>query len=141
MKQTPTARLKSRPQDPLLLDLINERQLLIRTHNDSFRKTFSGGEIHLSPEIQALCLEDQANILERIRTYQGFNRFSDPERLHNRGRFEYNDLSILWEIHCFDNELNDESPDPANPELTRRYLLVMLSHETDLPEMPKKGKL
>ena len=141
--QTSTARLATGPQDPLLLDLIDDRQTRIRALNDAFRHSFTGSDLHLSPGIEALPMEIQAEILDQIRIYREFNRFSDPERLHNRGRFRWRGNSIVWEIHCFDRDLRDESPDPADPKVTRRYLLVMLARESysDLPDIPKQGRL
>ena len=119
------------------LEALEEREAVIRALNDTFRKTFDGSQIHCSPGILDLPFETQERIVQRIRRYRNFSSRTDPEKLHNRGRMEVGQMVIHWEIHCFNLDLSDHSPDPANPIVSRRYLLVMLAEEsgTDLPKI------
>ena len=118
-----------------LYDALAERELTIRSLNDAFRRSFTHEETYLSPAIEKLSNNKRYHIIEGVRLHRHFNRYSDPERLHNRGRFRYDGLDIIWEIHYFDRDLQNESSDPADIAQTKRYMMILLSSESweDLP--------
>ena len=113
-----------------LYDALAERELTIRSINDAFRRSFSYTELYLSPDINKMRHQTKDEILSFIRSYRHFNQFTDPDRLHNRGRFQYKGMDIIWEIHCFNRDLTDSSPDPADLQQTARYMMCMMSHES-----------
>lgn len=119
------------PSSDSTLDALEEREEVIRALNDAFRKSFEGSEIHCTPGILALPFPTQERIVREIRHYRRFDPLSDPARLHNRGAFQADGHTIVWEIHCFNRDLTDESPDMASRSQSRRFLLLMLASESE----------
>ena len=68
-------------------------------------------------------------IISKVRNYTGFTKANDPYGEHNFGDFEHDGKNIFFKIDCYDKNLEFGSPDPANPELTKRVLTVMLAEE------------
>ena len=101
----------------------------VRQLNDEARKFLTDGHVFVTRGIAALPVEDQAAILERVRTYDDFTPANDPYREHDFGVFEHNGVSIFWKIDAYNLDLHYGSPDPADPRVTRRVLTVMLAGE------------
>ena len=87
------------------------------------------GKILVTRGIAALPTEDQAAILERVRTFDAFTPDNDPYGEHDFGAFEHGPHRIFWKIDCYDRDERYGSPDPADPRVTRRVLTVMLAGE------------
>ena len=79
--------------------------------------------------VAALPVEDQAAILERVRTYDDFAPANDPYGEHDFGAFEHNGHHLFWKVDAYDRDLQYGSPDPSDPRVTRRVLTVMLAGE------------
>ena len=107
----------------------------IRSLNDAFRLSFTSTELHVSPGVLELSIGTQTEILDRVRNYRNFTEDNDPSMLHNKGQFDCQGHNIVWEIYCMNNDGRGESPDPANLDLTRRHMMVLLEDESweDLP--------
>ncbi len=101
----------------------------VRFLNDEAREHFTDGRIVFTPGIAALSVDDQAEILDRVRTFDDFPPDSDPYSEHAFGAFEYNRKRIFWRIDYFARDGIYLSPDPADPYLTKRVLVVMLAGE------------
>ena len=97
--------------------------------NDATRQFNTGGTIFITAGIAALPVDDQAAILDRVRTFDAFTPDNDPYGEHDFGSFEYAGKTILWKIDAYDTSLECGSPNPADPAVTRRVLTVMLSEE------------
>ncbi len=54
----------------------------IKTLNDNFRKTFSGGRIMLTCGINAKSKSEQAEILNQVRCFNNFITANDPYNEH-----------------------------------------------------------
>ena len=76
--------------------------------------------------IASLLPQDQAAILDRVRTFDDFTPENDPHGEHDFGSFEHKGRTIFWKIDYYDLFLNNGSSDPSDPALTRRVLTVML---------------
>jgi len=98
--------------------------------NDAFRLSFTSTELYCSPDILKLDIEDQGKILQRVRDFRNFNESNDPNMLHQRGAFIYEEHHIHWEIYCANLEGKDDSPDPANLDLTQRHMMIFLEDES-----------
>lgn len=113
------------------IDIDADRTLeRIRDLNDEARWYLPDGRVVISQGIAALAAEEQAAILERVRTFDEFTSQNDPYGEHDFGSFEHAGHSVFWKIDCYDRDGEEYgSPDPSNPSLTTRVLTVMLAGE------------
>ena len=101
----------------------------IKTLNDNFRKTFTGGRVLLTAGIDSKPADDIANIMMLVQNFDDFTPNNDPYGEHDFGAFDYKGDKIFWKIDYYD--LNDEylSENPADPTITNRVLTIMLAEE------------
>lgn len=102
----------------------------IKTLNDNFRKTFTGGQVLLTAGIDSMNAEDVANIMLIVQNFNDFTPDNDPYKEHDFGSFMYNGNKIFWKIDYY-NRFNScfASENPANPDITNRVLTIMLAEE------------
>jgi hypothetical protein len=79
--------------------------------------------------IDALPIDVQAMILDKVRTFSDFNEDNDPRGEHDYGSFDAAGHRVLWKIDYYDEPLEGHSEDKADPERTRRVLTIMLASE------------
>jgi len=101
----------------------------VRDLNDDARRHFTDGRIVFTRGIAALSVDDQAEILDRVRTFDAFSPDNDPYCEHDFGAFEYSGHRVFWKIDYLDKEDCYGSPDPADPYVTNRVLTIMLAGE------------
>ena len=101
----------------------------IRQLNDILRKTFIGGRVMLTTGIRAKSAEDQAEILQKVRSFNEFTKANDPYGEHDFGRFTHNGESIIFKIDYYNKTYNRMSDDPSNPEITNRVMTIMTGSE------------
>ncbi|MBQ8677591.1 MAG: DUF3768 domain-containing protein [Alphaproteobacteria bacterium] len=101
----------------------------IKTLNDNFRKTFTGGRVMLTSGINALAADDVAEILSRVRSFNDFTTANDPYNEHDFGSFDYKGQKIMFKIDYYDKSLCYLSNDPTNPEQTVEVMTVMTAEE------------
>ncbi len=101
----------------------------IKTLNDNFRKTFSGGRVMLTCGINAKSQNEVAEILKQVRCFNNFTKANDPYNEHDFGSFNYNGEKIYWKIDYYDKDYQFYSADPSNPNITNRVMTVMLASE------------
>jgi hypothetical protein len=100
----------------------------IRELNDEFRKQLPMYGILLTSGVNAR--EDRHEIVEQVRSFNQFNEDNDPYGEHDFGSFVLNDgQKIFWKMDYYDKSLNMHSPNPTDPQITRRILTIMLSEE------------
>jgi hypothetical protein len=97
--------------------------------NDAFRRSFTGGQVVVTPGIRALSWHMQAAITERVRSFEEFDADNDPFGEHDSGRFEHGGRTILWKIDLYDRGYKFYSPDPIDPAQTNRVLTILLAEE------------
>lgn len=97
--------------------------------NDQFRKTAIGGMIMTTPGVQAQEPQVIKQIMSAVQTYDQFSTDNDPYAEHDFGSFEVEDLKLFWKIDYYALDLLAGSEDPANPEITKRVLTIMLREE------------
>ena len=101
----------------------------IRALNDELRTTGQGGDVVVTRGIAALDLLTKAAIFAAV---QGFDRFStdnDPYGEHDFGLLEVAGQRIMFKIDYYDSNMAYLSPDPSDPQLTRRVLTILLASE------------
>ena len=101
----------------------------IKTLNDNFRKTFTGGQVLLTAGIDSMNAEDVANILQLVQNFTDFTQDNDPYGEHDFGSFDYKGNKIFWKIDYYDLNNQYMSENPANPDITNRVLTIMLAEE------------
>jgi len=102
----------------------------IKTLNDNFRKTFTGGQVLLTAGIDSLPTDDVANILQFVQNFTDFTPDNDPYGEHDFGSFIYNDNKIFWKIDYYDRfNTHFASENPADPSITKRILTIILAEE------------
>lgn len=98
----------------------------IKTLNDNFRKTFTGGQVLLTAGINAKPVDDVAHILSMVRNFNKFTPDNDPYGEHDFGSFYYEGEQIYWKIDYYDRNYQFCSEDPSNPSITKRVMTIML---------------
>lgn len=101
----------------------------IATLNDTFRKTFTGGQVLLTAGIDSISSEDKANIVSLVQNFDNFTPDNNPYSENDFGSFDYKDEKILWKIDYYDLNNQYMSENPANPDITNRVLTIMLAEE------------
>ena len=101
----------------------------IKTLNDNFRKTFTGGQVLLTAGINAKQTDDVANILSMVRDFNKFTPDNDPYGEHDFGSFDYKGDKIFWEIDYYGLNSQYLAANPADPNITNRVLTIMLAEE------------
>ena len=79
--------------------------------------------------IQALGDEVIVRALEAVATFDDFTPDNDPHEEHDGAVMTVDDIRIIWKIDYYDKDLAYASPDPSDPAVTRRVLIVMLAAE------------
>ena len=97
----------------------------VRALNDSFRSTFVGGAVMVTPIVEALDPDTKRELLEKVRSFDKFEDANDPFREHDFGGIDLAGDRYLWKIDYYDRKCKRASPDPGNPEVTTRVLTVM----------------
>lgn len=102
----------------------------IKTLNDNFRKTFTGGQVLLTAGIDSLPTDDVANIMLLVQNFNDFTPDNDPYGEHDFGSFIYHGNKIFWKIDYYDRfNTHFSSENPADPSITKRILTIMLAEE------------
>ena len=101
----------------------------IRELNNKFRQTGIGGTIVITRGIEALASETKRDIINTIKAIDEFTPDNDPYGTHDFGSVKVKDLVIFWKIDCYDLDLIYGSPDPSDPDVTRRVMTIMLAQE------------
>lgn len=107
----------------------NQSSTSIASLNDQFRKSFTGGHVYITAGIRSLGEAAVAVILQRVSQFEDFNEGNNPYHENDFGSFEIHCHKVFWKIDCFDQSGDYASPDPANPDVTKRVLTVMLASE------------
>ena len=113
----------------------------IRELNDAFRSTGPTWASALGlarPDEDGWYITDGVSgfgplfVLEAVGLVQRFDAFgpeNDPHGEHDFGAFDLAGQRLFWKIDYYDPDLRYGSSDPANPDLTRRVITIMLVSE------------
>lgn len=109
--------------------LQSESTRQIKDLNDAFRTTLTGGTIVLTAAVKHLPEAVQSEIIEAVRVFDSFTLDNDPYGEHDFGAFTCQGHRLFWKIDYYDTDWTYQSENPADPQLTRRALTIMLAEE------------
>jgi hypothetical protein len=101
----------------------------IRTLNDRFRKSLTGGRVMMTAAVSALPDDVRARAIELTRTFDNFTPDNDPHNEHDFGSFEIDDQKFIFKHAYYDKSMQYGSEDPGDPQKTTRVLTIMLADE------------
>ena len=93
--------------------------------NDLFRQDFSAGQVVMTRGIAELGDETIARIIKAVLAFDDFNDSNDPWQEHDAGGFEIDGQKLYWKIDYYSLDLEMHSPDPADPNVTKRVMTLM----------------
>jgi hypothetical protein len=105
------------------------KTIRIRALNDELRKRLIGGMAVITPGVAALGQEVVARIVKTIEVYDDFCHANDPHEEHDFGAFDADGHRIFFKIDYYDSTLTVHSPDPSDPNVTKRVITIMLAEE------------
>ena len=97
--------------------------------NDQARTTLTNCKLIITKGIGSLGLESVGCILNLVKSFDDFSERNDPFDEHDFGAIEYEGNTVFWKIDYYDHDLMHHSPDPSDPNVTRRVLTIMLGEE------------
>jgi len=101
----------------------------IRALNDELLRFGRGGRIMVTPGIQALGFGAVARVLTAIAAFESFTDDNDPYGEHDCAILAVDGIEVLFKIDYYDRDLLYHSPDPSDPAVTQRIMVVMLATE------------
>jgi hypothetical protein len=101
----------------------------IHTLNDELRRFGRGGRIMITPGIQALEVRTVARVLAAVAAFDAFTDDNDPYGEHDCAILAVDGIEVLFKIDYYDRDLVYHSPDPGDPAVTQRIMVVMLATE------------
>ena len=119
------------------LDPVKEAAL-IAAQNDAFRccvlRTAPAadapqGQFVMTPGVAALGPDAQLALSRRVAAFDAFNADSDPHGCHEMGVIDFQGTTVWFKIDLYDVDYQYGSPEPSDPEQTRRILTLLLPSE------------
>ena len=101
----------------------------IRSLNDTFRSTFTGGKVMMTAGVNALPEADKATVLTKVRTFGAFDGDNDPHGEHDFGSFQVGGETYFFKVDYYAPDMQGGSEDAADPEKTTRVLTIMRADE------------
>ena len=106
-----------------------DKRARIRELNDTFRGTFSGGQVLLTPGINDLPSDVRAMAIRKVATFNAFTPDNDPHGEHDFGSFDLAGHKLFWKIDYYAPDLQGGSENPADSAKTTRVLTIMVAEE------------
>lgn len=106
-----------------------QRNQTIADLNDNVRRQTGLGVLLVTAGVLALGEGALSDILTMVCEFDDFDTDNDPHGEHDFGAFSYRGARIFWKIDYYGLDLRSGSPDPADPAVTTRTLMVMLASE------------
>lgn len=103
----------------------------VRDLNDTFRTSGPGlaGQWLCTAGVQELGVDFTLLAMRAVCSFDSFTGDNDPYGDHDFGSFHIGGQHLFWKIDYYDPTLCWGSEDPANPNITRRVLTIMLASE------------
>src|SRR3954453_634089 len=96
----------------------------VRTLNDLLRRHRLGGQVVLTPGVLALGLDLLLLIDDAVARFDAFTPDNDPYGEHDFGLVRVQGHVVLFKIDYYDLDRCGHSPDPADPNVTCRVMVI-----------------
>ena len=119
------------------IDPVKEAEL-IAGQNDAFRRSILGttsvadapqGQFVMTRGVAALGPDAQLALTRRVASFDAFNADSDPQGWHEMGVIDLDGTKVWFKIDLYDVDYTYGSPEPSDPDQTRRVLTLLLPSE------------
>lgn len=107
--------------------IIAARTQKIRQINDDFRRTLTGGRTVITQGVA--CRPDLPKIIERVRNFDAFDSGNNPHQENEFGAFIIGEQQFFFKIDYYSLDMDKGSEDPADENITRRILTILLAEE------------
>jgi len=100
--------------------------------NDEFRKNILTGQYGHNQVIFTNGVKNLPylkGIMQEVVEFNTFNENNDPYGEHDMGALNINNMKFFWKIDYYDLQMKLHSPDPTNPDVTKRVLTIMKASE------------
>ena len=84
---------------------------------------------HAAPPIAAMGAEAVERLVKTIAVFDDFCLANDPHDEHDFGCFDFDGVQVAFKIDYFDRKLEFQSPNAADPAVTKRVITLMLASE------------
>ncbi len=101
----------------------------IRALNDELRTTGLRGKTFLSRGVLAKGSDFVAKACAAVKAFDTFTENNDPWGEHDCATLDVDGERVMFKIDCFDLDMKECSPDPADPKVTQRVLTIMLAED------------
>ena len=101
----------------------------VRLLNDLLRCHRLGGQVVVTTGVQALGPPFIDRLCEAVARFDAFTPDNDPHGEHDFGLVTVEGRACLFKIEYLDWSLRFHSPDPADPNVTHRVMILMLAEE------------
>lgn len=105
----------------------------IRELNDAMRHAIPEvdprNRVLITKGVQSLPALAQIGLALMVREFSAFTEDNDPHGEHDFGSIELQGTRYFWKIDYYDEAMLHHSPDPADPAVTRRVLIIMRADE------------
>ncbi len=101
----------------------------IRALNDRLRKTFEGGQVLMTSGVTGLASQTLARVLVAVRDFDEFSEDNDPYGTHEFGMIDVDGERVMFKLDAYDETMEYGSPNPVDPEVTRRVMTILLASE------------
>jgi hypothetical protein len=108
---------------------LDAETLAIRTLNDRLRTTFSGGQILLTPGVNAIKSDTTQRVTDAVLCFDDFTPDNDPYGTHDFGMVDIDGERVMFKVDAYDKNHEYGSPNPADPSVTSRVLTILLASE------------
>lgn len=106
------------------------RSEAIRQLNDRFRMSGpTAGDWLVTSGVQSLGEAAGVLAIQLTMEFDAFTPDNDPYGEHDFGSFTLTGHKLYWKIDYYDLRLKFASPDPANEQVTRRVMTILLASE------------
>lgn len=102
---------------------------MIRAFNDAFRTTLEGGKVFITSGVDALPSDVKAMAIKKMMAYDAFDDEEELYGEHHFGSFTLSGYAFFFRIDAYDKNMEYGSPDPTDPTVTKRVLVLMLAEE------------
>ena len=121
----------------LELDPVTEASL-IAAQNDAFRRSILGttpiadapkGQFVMTRGVAALGPDAQLALTRSVASFDAFKTDCDPHGWHEMGVIDFDGTTVWFKVDLYDVDYQYGSPEPSDPEQTRRVLTLLLPSE------------